>query len=139
METIDIEENRKKNELTVVGICPMSVAAEVLKRIFDIVLSAFGCLLWSPFFLVIWVAIKLEDGGNAIFKQERIGYHGKPFLIYKFRSMRVIAEQKGHPQLCKEDDSRLTHVGKFIRQHHLDELPVVEHLEGGYEFCGSPS
>ena len=136
METIDIDGNRKKN-LTLGCTCPMSLAAEVFKRLFDVVLSAFGCLLWSPFFLAIWVAIKLEDGGKAIFKQERIGYHGNPFFIYKFRSMRAAAEQKGHPQLCHEDDSRLTRVGRFIRQHHLDELPQLWNImKGDMSFVG---
>ena len=136
METLEIEENREKKVFASME-GTISLTEEMFKRVFDIVLSAFGCLLWSPFFLVIWVLIKLEDGGEAIFKQERIGYHGKPFMIYKFRSMRVTAEQKGHPVLCHEGDERLTKVGKFIRQHHFDELPQLWNiLKGDMSFVG---
>ena len=137
METIEIEKNQGKRILTEEYLCTISLGAEVFKRLFDIVLSALGCLLGIPFYLCIWVAVKLEDGGSVFFKQERIGYHGKPFMIYKFRSMRQVAEEDGIPQLCHEDDSRLTKVGKFIRQHHLDELPQLWNiLKGDMSFVG---
>ena len=69
--------------------------------------------------------MKHEDGGPAIFKQERIGRFGRPFYIYKFRSMRLDAEKFG-PALYKSGaDPRLTKVGKFLREHHLDELPQL--------------
>lgn len=137
MKAFELEENMKNESLTGVSRCPVSQAGTFSKRLFDILLSGFGCIFWSPAFLLIWTLIKREDGGSAIFKQERIGYHGKPFTIYKFRSMRITAEKGGKPMLCQEDDSRLTHIGKFIRQHHLDELPQLWNIfKGDMSFVG---
>ena len=87
---------------------------------------AFICLLvFSPLFIFCYFAVKKEDGGAAIYKQERIGRFGRPFYIYKFRSMRLDAEKMG-PQLYKGGvDPRLTKIGKFLREHHLDELPQL--------------
>lgn len=86
--------------------------------------------------LIIWICIKLEDGGPAIFKQERIGYKGKPFTLYKFRSMIVEAERDG-AQLYHSGDDRLTRVGRFIRDHHIDELPQLWNvLVGDMSFVG---
>lgn len=95
------------------------------KRIIDFFTSAICLIVFSPLILICYIAIKLDDGGPAIFKQERIGRFGRPFYIYKFRSMRLDAEKMG-PQLSSsggEGDSRLTKVGAFLRAHHLDELP----------------
>jgi lipopolysaccharide/colanic/teichoic acid biosynthesis glycosyltransferase len=87
----------------------------------------------------VYLAIKFDDGGPAIFKQERIGRFGKPFYIYKFRSMRLDAESQG-PQLSSsggEGDTRLTKVGAFIRAHHLDELPQLWNVfTGDMSFIG---
>ena len=81
----------------------------------------------------------MEDGGPAIFKQERIGRYGRPFYIYKFRSMRLDAEKNG-PQLSHSSgkyDRRLTKIGRFIRAHHLDELPQLWNvLRGDMAFIG---
>lgn len=89
------------------------------------------------YFLIIWIAIRLESSGPAIFSQERIGYLGRPFTIYKFRSMRIDSEKDGHPALCSKDDSRLTKVGKFLRDHHLDELPQLWNVfRGDMSFVG---
>ena len=96
------------------------------KRILDCI-AAGGCLvIFSPLFLFCYIAVKREDGGPAIFKQERIGRFGRPFNIYKFRSMRLDAEKFG-PELFKGEkvDPRLTKVGRFLRAHHLDELPQL--------------
>lgn len=110
---------------------------EALKRILDCVASGLGLIVFSPLFLIIWIAIRLESGGPAIFSQERIGYLGRPFTIYKFRSMRIDSEQDGHPALCSKDDSRLTKVGKFLRDHHLDELPQLWNVfRGDMSFVG---
>jgi lipopolysaccharide/colanic/teichoic acid biosynthesis glycosyltransferase len=103
----------------------MSPAARSIKRLIDIIVSFFGMVLMSPFFIIIWCAIKIEDGTGGIFKQERMGYKGKTFTIYKFRSMIVTSEDNGVPQLCQEKDDRLTKVGRFLRDHHLDELPQL--------------
>ena len=97
------------------------------KRLVDCILAMIALIVFSPLFLVCYIAVRKEDGGPAIFKQERIGRFGKPFYIYKFRSMRLDAEKFG-PQLSHSggnDDPRLTKVGKFIRAHHLDELPQL--------------
>lgn len=109
-----------------------------MKRLFDIVCVFFASIFFSPFFLAVYIAIKLEDGGPAIFKQERIGRGGKPFMLYKFRSMKVNAEGDGKPQLWQgEEDARLTKVGKFIRNHHLDELPQFWNIwKGDMSFVG---
>lgn len=109
-----------------------------MKRLFDLVCVFFASIVFSPFILAVYIAIKLDDGGPAIFKQERIGKGGKPFMLYKFRSMRVNAEKDGKPQLwAGEEDERLTKVGKFIRNHHLDELPQFWNiLKGDMSFVG---
>ena len=103
----------------------MSLATCRAKRIFDVVGSLLGLILFSPVFLVIYCLIKREDNGPAIFKQERIGYEGKPFTLYKFRSMAVTSESDGKPVLCQKNDKRLTKIGRFLRAHHLDELPQL--------------
>ena len=109
-----------------------------MKRLFDLVCVFFASIFFSPFFIAVYIAIRLEDGGPAIFKQERIGRGGKPFMLYKFRSMKVNAEGDGKPQLWQgEEDARLTKVGKFIRNHHLDELPQFWNIwKGDMSFVG---
>lgn len=102
-----------------------------VKRTTDILLSVPCLILSSPLFAIISLAIKWEDGLPIIYKQERIGLHGKPFNIYKFRSMKADAEKDGPNLLEIEGDTRLTHVGKFIRTHHLDELPQLWNILKG--------
>ncbi len=97
------------------------------KRVIDCIAAAVAMVIFAPLFAICYIAIRREDGGPAIYAQERIGWHGKPFKIYKFRSMRLDAEKMG-PQLSHsggENDPRLTKVGAFIRAHHLDELPQL--------------
>ena len=102
-----------------------------VKRIGDCIIAGVLLLIFSPLFLICYLVVKREDGGPAIFKQERVGRFGRPFYIYKFRSMRLDAESMG-PQLYKGGrDPRLTKVGKFLREHHLDELPQLWNV-----FCG---
>lgn len=115
----------------------MSPVACIIKRGIDVVGSILGLLLASPFFLLIYVLIKREDGGPAIFRQERIGYGGKPFTLYKFRSMTITSEKDGKPALCRKNDKRLTKIGRFLRDHHLDELPQLWNvLKGEMSFVG---
>lgn len=115
----------------------MSPAARAVKRGFDIVCSALGLVVTSPLFLVLSWLIRREDGGPAIFRQERIGYGGCPFMLYKFRSMTVMSEADGRPALCQKDDKRLTRIGRFLREHHLDELPQLWNvLRGDMSFVG---
>lgn len=107
------------------------------KRLFDILLSLIGIILGSPLFILIFIGIKLSCKGPIIFKQERIGRYGKPFNIYKFRTMVVNNEQNGQPMLAEPDDQRLTTIGKFLRAHHLDELPQLWNvLKGDMSFIG---
>lgn len=102
-----------------------------VKRSTDILVSVPCLVLFSPLFVIISLAIKWEDGLPIIYKQERIGLHGKPFNIYKFRSMKADAEKDGPNLLEIEGDTRLTRVGKFIRAHHLDELPQLWNIVKG--------
>lgn len=117
----------------------MSAFARNVKRIGDCLLATIALIVFSPLFLLCYIAVRREDGGPAIFKQERIGRFGKPFNIYKFRSMRLDAEKAG-PQLSHsggDDDPRLTKVGRFIRAHHLDELPQLWNVfKGDMAFIG---
>ena len=103
----------------------MSVWGQAAKRTIDCLLAAVLLVVFSPLFLICYIAVKLEDGGAAIFKQERIGLNGKPFNIYKFRSMCMGAEKGGPRLFAGEKDDRLTKTGKFLRDHHLDELPQL--------------
>ena len=96
-----------------------------VKRIGDCVIAVVLMIIFSPLFLICYIAVKREDGGPAIFKQERIGRFGRPFYIYKFRSMRLDAESAGPRLYIGGKDSRLTKIGKFLREHHLDELPQL--------------
>ena len=96
-----------------------------IERAFDWFISLLCLVVFSPLMLFCYIAVKREDGGPAIYRQERIGKGGQPFFIYKFRSMKINAEE-GKPQLCiKEDEDRLTRIGRFLRDHHLDELPQL--------------
>ena len=107
------------------------------KRSVDFVIAA-GCLVvFSPLALACALAIRKEDCLPVIYKQERIGLHGKPFYIYKFRSMRIDAEKDGPDLLEIKGDPRLTKVGRFLRAHHLDELPQLWNVfKGDMSFIG---
>ena len=107
------------------------------KRIFDFFIALFCIIIFSPLFLICYIAVKREDGGPAIFKQERIGRFGRPFNIYKFRSMRMDAEKDGPALYQHENETRMTKIGKFLRSHHLDELPQLWNvLKGEMSFVG---
>ncbi|GGC48076.1 capsular polysaccharide biosynthesis protein [Parapedobacter defluvii] len=93
-----------------------------LKRVFDIVFSALVIVAGLPVYALLALITKITSPGPVFYRQERIGKDQKPFYIYKFRSMRVDAEQAG-PQLASDDDPRITKWGKFMRKTHLDELP----------------
>jgi len=96
-----------------------------VKRCIDCMLALGLIIFFSPLMLICYVAIKIEDHGPALYKQERIGRFGRPFNILKFRSMRTDAEAFGPALYAGDDDPRLTKTGKFLRQHHLDELPQL--------------
>lgn len=108
-----------------------------IKRILDFIVAIICLVIFSPLFLVCYIAVKREDGGPAIFKQERIGRFGRPFNIYKFRSMRLDAEKDGPALYQHENDTRMTNIGKFLRAHHLDELPQLWNVvKGDMAFIG---
>ncbi len=116
----------------------MSLAGRLVKRSFDLVASGVLLLVFSPLIAACALAVKLEDGGPVIYAQERVGKRGNTFRIFKFRSMRVDAEAVDSPQLYSgEEDPRLTRVGRFLRSHHLDELPQLWNvLRGDMSFIG---
>lgn len=114
----------------------MGVFQRSIKRLFDIVFSFLGLIILSPVFLVFFIILAF-DKGPVIFRQERIGYKGRPFTIYKFRTMRTDSENDGVPRLAEEGDKRLTPIGVFLRAHHLDELPQLWNvLKGDMSFVG---
>lgn len=107
------------------------------KRVLDILLSFLLLVIASPFMFLVALAIKCTDGGPVFYKQTRCTKYGKEFLIYKFRSMIVEAEKDGVAKLAKENDERITPIGKFIRATRLDELPQLFNiLAGDMSFVG---
>ena len=108
-----------------------------VKRLIDFLIATVALVLFSPLFLWCYFAVKREDGGSAIFKQERIGRFGKPFYIYKFRSMKLDAEKDGPALYAGKKEDRMTKIGKFLREHHLDELPQLWNVfRGDMAFIG---
>ena len=108
-----------------------------IKRLIDLFTALICLVIFSPLMLACYIAVKREDGGPAIFKQERIGRFGRPFNIYKFRSMRMDAEKDGPALYNHENETRMTKVGKFLRAHHLDELPQLWNVvKGEMAFIG---
>lgn len=107
-----------------------------MKRLFDIVFSLAGLILLSPLFLIIAVLIKKEDRGPVFYRAERIGKHGTPFKIFKFRTMVVGADRIGASSTA-EDDSRITIIGKNLRKYKLDEIPqLLNVLKGDMSLVG---
>lgn len=110
---------------------------ELFKRLFEVMVSMVGLLLLVPLFPLISLAIFLDDGLPIIFRQERVGKNGKPFTLYKFRSMFTDAEEDGIARLAVENDERATRIGKFLRKSHLDELPqFINVIKGDISLVG---
>lgn len=109
---------------------PMPVWQQVAKRLFDIIVSLFVIVLLSPVYIFTAIMVKRSSPGPIFYKQERIGQHGEPFNMLKFRSMYINAEDMG-PQLSKDDDPRITKWGKFMRKVRLDEIPQFFTVLGG--------
>ena len=95
---------------------------QAVKRFIDVSASLFVLIVFSWLYLILIVLVKITSKGPAFFKQERIGKDGKPFNIIKFRTMYIDAEKMG-PALSKENDPRITKLGKFLRKVRLDEIP----------------
>jgi lipopolysaccharide/colanic/teichoic acid biosynthesis glycosyltransferase len=108
----------------------------VLKRLFDIASSFLGLILVSPILIVLALLIKIEDGGPVFYRGVRVGRYGKPFKIFKFRTMIMDAEQMGGSSTA-DDDPRLTKIGKRLRACKLDELPqLINVLKGEMSLVG---
>ena len=103
---------------------------KLLKRLFDLLISLPVIVILLPVFAVIIIVIKISSRGPAVFRQERAGKNGKPFIFYKFRTMRTDVDPFG-PSPKSGDDQRLTRVGKFLREYSLDELPQLFNILKG--------
>ncbi|KQN73814.1 hypothetical protein ASE94_06115 [Devosia sp. Leaf64] len=132
---IDIVPLGSGNSLRLLS-APMNETGRFLKRAFDIVASGAGLILLSPILLVVAAAVRLTSPGPALFLQERRGFNGRNFRIYKFRSMRVM--ESGHAmRQAQKDDPRVTKVGAFIRRTSIDELPqLINVLKGNMSLVG---
>ena len=105
-------------------------------RLFDIFFSALGLIILFPFFVVFYLLIRIESKGGAFYIQERIGKNGKPFGLYKFRTMRVGSDTEGLLTVG-ERDSRITHIGYILRKTKIDELPqLLNVLKGEMSLVG---
>jgi exopolysaccharide biosynthesis polyprenyl glycosylphosphotransferase len=104
---------------------PLEGWSRFVKRGFDLVVAAAALALFSPVMMIVALAIWLEDRGPILYRQIRMGLDGKPFAIFKFRSMRVGAENETGAVWAEKDDPRRTRVGRFIREWSLDELPQL--------------
>ena len=109
-----------------------------MKRLIDFLLALICLIIFSPLFLICYIAIRIEDGKPVIFKQQRIGRYGKPFYIYKFRSLTIDGGNEEDLFIGPaKKKKKLTRIGKFLREHHLDELPQLWNvLIGDMAFVG---
>lgn len=113
------------------------VEQQFMKRFLDIVFSFVACVITLPIFVLIAIAIKLEDGGPVFYKQTRLTLNGREFEIYKFRTMVQNAEKLSGPRLAGKNDPRILKVGKLLRATRLDELPQIYNiLKGEMSFVG---
>ena len=96
-----------------------------IKRALDFTMAAFGLILLSPIFAIISVLMKCQGNGPIFFRQTRIGYKGKPFVILKFRTMSSIVEENKPQLMAKTNCKNSTPLERFLREHHLDELPQL--------------
>jgi undecaprenyl phosphate N,N'-diacetylbacillosamine 1-phosphate transferase len=109
---------------------------EICKRGFDFLISLLALVILCPFLAIISILIRLESKGAAVFRQERAGRSGKPFIFYKFRTMRQDVDPFG-PSPKSSEDNRLTKIGRFLREYSLDELPQLYNiLKGNMSFVG---
>lgn len=130
-------ENRTYSDSPTRSRYAVSWTSLFIKRSFDIILAVISSLLLSPLIATISLLIAIRDGRPVVFAQKRVGRNGKEFTLYKFRTMRIDAESDGRARLCADGDSRLTPLGKFLRRHHLDELPQLWNvLRGDMSFVG---
>lgn len=115
---------------------PLTLLERAAKRLMDITIAIVSLFVLMPLMLVAAIAIKLESSGPVIFRQRRHGFNGQPFVIYKFRTMRVLEDGAAVVQAAKKDP-RVTRVGRFLRQTSIDELPqLVNVLRGNMSIVG---
>lgn len=103
----------------------MGAVALVVKRATDVVCALVGMMVLSPAYLIIMVLMRHQNNGPVFFRQERIGYGALPFTIYKFRTMSSVIEENGPQLVAKCDATNSTRLERFLREHHLDELPQL--------------
>lgn len=107
----------------------------MIKRLFDILASLAGLALLAPLFVLIALSIKIDSAGPVFFRQQRVGRWGKPFYIFKFRTMSARTDETR--QLTVGDDARITRVGHFLRHYKIDELPqLINVLQGTMSLVG---
>ena len=108
-----------------------------VKRAFDFAAALVGLIICFPLFLLIGILITYQSNGPIFFRQIRIGYKGRPFAIFKFRTMSSVVEEEGPQLVAKCDNSNSTRLEQFLRGHHLDELPQLWNvLRGDMSFVG---
>ena len=108
-----------------------------VKRAFDFAAAIVGLIICFPLFLLIGILITYQSNGPIFFRQIRIGYKGRPFAIFKFRTMSSVVEEEGPQLVAKCDNSNSTRLEQFLRGHHLDELPQLWNvLRGDMSFVG---
>ena len=108
----------------------------MVKRLFDFICSVIGLFVLGPFLFLIALRIKKEDDGPVFYRGVRVGLHGKPFRIFKFRTMVVDADKIGGFS-TSDDDPRITQAGRFLRKYKLDELPqLINVLKGEMSLVG---
>jgi len=118
----------------------LTIEQRFFKRIFDIIISFIGTILASPIMLFAAIAVKLSSKGPVLYSQERVTFDNKVFKIYKFRTMRVDAEEDTGPVISGGDDPRVTRIGRFLRKYRIDELPqLINVLSGDMSFVGPRS
>ena len=115
---------------------PLSPMERCMKRCVDVVVSTVGLVLSLPLFAIVAIAIKLDSSGPVFFRQTRVGFNGRQFLIYKFRSM-TVDEGSGAVLQARRDDVRVTRIGKLLRRTSIDELPqLINVLAGDMSLVG---
>jgi len=110
----------------------------IIKRVIDFILALVGLIIFSPIFLILIIAIKVDSKGPVLFKQKRVGIHKTHFNILKFRTMRIDTPKDTPTHLLENPEQYITKVGKFLRKTSLDELPQIVNILCGTMACIGP-
>ena len=132
LETVSPQASKRNRIYDVpdIGVLPKKPFYSFFKRLFDIVISILALLILAVPMIIVAIIILCDSKGPAIYKQERLGKDGKPFMLYKFRSMHLDAEDNGAQGAC-ETDTRCTRIGHFLRKSRIDELPQFFNILAG--------